>query len=58
MRAKYNIRETLSFCHPGEKQHGHRKARFTLSIILNALPALKVAGPPTPREALNESALP
>jgi hypothetical protein len=41
-----------------QKQHGKRKARFPLSFIFNALQALKMAGLPARREALNKSALP
>jgi hypothetical protein len=56
--ASQHTKETLIYCRPGKNQHGKRKARFPLSFIFNALQALKMAGLPTPREALNQSAPP
>jgi hypothetical protein len=50
--------ETLIYCHPGENQHGKRKARFPLCVMFNALQASKTAAHPGAAGSANRSALP
>jgi hypothetical protein len=46
------------YCHPGNNQHGKRKARFPLSFIFNHLSGRKWRCLLAPRETMNRSAFP